>query len=66
MKQGKDTRGFGWCANRQRRPPLPGAWLWFAQTRGVGREGSVIVASSPAHRQLAATLGVRTLEIAIR
>jgi hypothetical protein len=47
-----------WC-----RPPLPGAWLWFAHRRGVGREGSVLVAKTPAHRQLAATVGVRTLEI---
>lgn len=47
-----------WC-----RPPLPGAWLWFAHRRNVGREGSVIVAASSAHRQLAATVGVRTLDV---
>jgi hypothetical protein len=46
-----------WC-----RPPLPGAWLWFAHRRNVGREGSLIVTSSPAHRLLAATVGVRTLD----
>lgn len=47
-----------WC-----RPPLPGAWLWFAHRRNVGREGSIIVASSPAHVQLATTVGVRTLDV---
>jgi aryl-alcohol dehydrogenase-like predicted oxidoreductase len=46
-----------WC-----RPPLPGAWLWFAHRRNVGTVGSFIVASTPAHRQLAAAVGVRTLD----
>ena len=47
-----------WC-----RPPLPGAWLWFASRRNVGRDGSFLVASSSAHRQLAAAVGVRTLDV---
>lgn len=55
------THGDGppvcWC-----RPPLPGAWLWFAHRRNVGRAESVVVVASPAHKQLAAAVGVRTLE----
>ncbi len=46
-----------WC-----RPPLPGPWLWFAHRRGVGREGSFVVAASPAHRTMAATLGLAVVE----
>lgn len=46
-----------WC-----RPPLPGAWLWFARRRGVGRHGSFVVASGPTHRAMAKVLGVSIVE----
>ncbi len=46
-----------WC-----RPPLPGAWLWFSHRRGVAREGSVIVASSAAHRTMGAALGLTVVD----
>lgn len=46
-----------WC-----RPPLPGAWLWFSHRRGVGREGSVLVATTAAHRTMAATLGLSVVD----
>jgi hypothetical protein len=47
-----------WC-----RPPLPGAWLWFARRRNVARAGSLVVSCSPAHIQLAKTVGVFAVSV---
>jgi histidinol phosphatase-like enzyme len=41
-----------WC-----RPPLPGLPLAFAWAHGVDPARSVLLGTSPAHRQLAAALG---------
>jgi len=55
------THGEGppvcWC-----RPPLPGAWLWFAKRRGVGTAGSVLYGSAAAHRTMATALGLQFVD----
>lgn len=43
-----------WC-----RPPLPGLWLAFARRHGIDPRHSTLVATSPAHRTMAADLGIR-------
>jgi histidinol phosphatase-like enzyme len=45
-----------WC-----RPPLPGLWLAFARRHAVDPQKSVLVATEPAHRTMARTLGLETL-----
>ena len=46
-----------WC-----RPPLPGAWLAFAHRHAVDPRRSTLIATSPAHRTMARTLGLRVEE----
>ena len=47
-----------WC-----RPPLPGLILEFARSHNVDLSCSVLIGVSPAHRTLAATLGLRHVAV---
>jgi len=47
-----------WC-----RPPLPGLPLAFARTHDVNPAGSLLIGTGPAHRNLAAALGARYVEV---